>query len=121
MENKRVLIVHDNATTLKWATEQLQKVQIEVRAKRTAWIFNDLQEFKPRLVLLDVKMGALSGVELIKMLKQKTGSAGVKMVFYSNRTPAELDDYVKKSGADGYIIKGDDAKAFVQAVRQYLS
>lgn len=120
MENKKVLIVDDNASSLKWATDQLQKVQIEVRGKRTAWIVNDLQEFKPKLIMMDVKMGGLSGVDMIKMLKQKPETAGIKMVLYSNRTVSELENYAQKAGADGFIAKTDDPKVFVAAVRKFL-
>lgn len=120
MANKKVLIVDDSQTNLKWATDQLQRRDIDVRGKRTAWIVNDLTEFKPDLILVDVRMGGLDGGELVQMLKKHEAAAKTKMVFYSGRTPQELERYVTKYGADGYICKTDDVNKFVNEVKRFL-
>ena len=68
--NYRVLIVEDDATILKMISIHLAKIGLECRqANNGAEGWSVFNEFNPHLVLTDITMPGLSGLELTgKML-----------------------------------------------------
>ena len=76
---------------------------------------------KPDLVLVDVDMASMNGGRVVSGIKSGPRTSSVPVLFYSDRSPAELDSLVRSSGADGYIQKDGDPAALVRQVRRALS
>ncbi len=53
-------------------------------------------------------------------LKKHPTLREARVVFHSAAKEADLQVMVRRSGADGYIMKGGDEKAFLKAVRALL-
>jgi len=76
---------------------------------------------KPDLVLLDITMPALPGDELASIInKDKSLKCKPRIVFYSNKSAAELEELVKRTDADGYFCKSDGPSALVRTVKETL-
>lgn len=59
------------------------------------------------VVLLDMVMPGMTGVELMKAIKEKYPDFKAKCIVLSNQGQQEDIDEAKKAGADGYIIKAE--------------
>nr|WP_314895677.1 response regulator transcription factor [uncultured Flavobacterium sp.] len=69
---------------------------------------------KPDLLILDIRMPNLTGIEVVEKLRSQNNT--VKIVMLSMH---ESEEYVLKSikaGADGYLLKGSSKEEFLKAL-----
>jgi len=75
-----------------------------------------VRELQPHVVLMDVRMGSMSGIDAVGALQREETTARVIMLTsdtaQSSRAAAEAN------GAVGYLIKGSDASLVLDAIRQ---
>jgi two-component system nitrate/nitrite response regulator NarL len=73
-----------------------------------------IDEVQPDLLILDIRMPNLTGIEVVEQLRAKNNF--VKIIMLSMH---ESEEYVLKSiqaGADGYLLKGSSKEEFLKAV-----
>lgn len=73
-----------------------------------------LVETKPDLLIVDIRMPHLTGIEVVEKLR--TDNNNVKIIMLSMH---ESEEYVLKSikaGADGYLLKGSSKEEFLKAL-----
>ena len=72
---------------------------------------------KPRLIVLDVKMPKLGGIELLQMLKTDDRTRSIPVVIFSSSQEKRdlLESY--RLGANSYVVKPMDADKFTETVR----
>ena len=58
-------------------------------------------------LLLDMIMPGMTGVELVKAIKEKFPKLTAKLIMLSNQGQQEDIEAAKAAGADGYIIKAE--------------
>lgn len=71
-------------------------------------------ETKPDLLIADIRMPNMTGIELVEKLRSDNNS--VKIIMLSMH---ESEEYVLKSikaGADGYLLKGSSKEEFLKAL-----
>jgi CheY-like chemotaxis protein len=84
------------------------------------------KEIKPDLILLDVKMPGMTGIQVLSKIKTDPELAGLKVIFLTNLGEAEdqnswVDDkFAKDAGALGHIKKTDDLDKTIARVKQEL-
>jgi CheY-like chemotaxis protein len=66
-------------------------------------------------------MPALNGDAVCKMLKENPRTKAVRIALYSSMDERELEAMTKSVGADGYIVKTDDADKLASEVRRLLA
>ena len=62
-------------------------------------------DWRPDVILTDVKMPGISGIELCRFLKSRYETAHVPVVLFSAVPPAELAGMARDCDADGYLSK----------------
>jgi two-component system nitrate/nitrite response regulator NarL len=74
------------------------------------------KQSKPDVVLLDLNMPGMSGVETLQLMKQDCPDAAVLMLTVSE----DADDLgaALRAGASGYLIKNIDADYLIRAIRR---
>lgn len=111
MQTHTVLIVDDHALFRDGIASLLRASGLDVvgQASNGAEALQMARELNPQLVLLDVQMPGISGLEVAKTLKDEMPAVKVVMLTMSEND-RDLFESVR-SGADGYILKdtpGDD-------------
>lgn len=102
----KLLIVDDEVDVREFATNFFRKRKIEVTAVASGEEAVDLIETqKPNLILLDIKMSGIDGVETLRRIRQK--DKNIKVIMVTGRKPEEGGAFeeCRKLGISGYIHK----------------
>ena len=105
----RVLIVDDDATMSRYLSSYLLRRNFEVNtASSGEEAIRMFRSYDPAIVLLDVSMAGMSGIEVLERLKQIKPDVAVIML--SGQSDPELIFKASKLGADDYISKPFEPK-----------
>ena len=117
----KVLVVDDNPTNLKLARVVLSAEGLEVRTAASAEdALNVLEAFTPRLILMDVQLPGLDGLELTRQLKadpQRRDIVVLALTAYAMKGDMEK---ALAAGCDGYMSKPIDPATLCDVVERYL-
>ena len=113
----RVLIIDDHAlfrVGLKGLLEQ-RNIEVVGAAAHGAEGIELAAELKPDIILLDLRMPDMGGLEVLPILREKHPTTPVVMLTTSN----EEKDLIKslRSGAQGYLLKDMEPDELVGALR----
>jgi len=75
-------------------------------------------ELKPDIVVLDISMPLLNGLEAARQIRHKTRS--IKFVFVTMNEDADLAAEAFRSGASAYLLKRSAASELLAAIRQVM-
>ncbi|WP_425309528.1 response regulator transcription factor [Ammonicoccus fulvus] len=115
----RVLLADDQAllrTGLRTVLEAEEDITVIGEATDGAEAARAAASLDPDVVLMDVQMPGVDGIEGVRRLVASGSSARVLMV-----TMFDLDEYVYaalKAGASGFLLKAAEPEEIVRAVRQ---
>lgn len=115
-----ILVVDDEETlcdTLAFNLES-EGYRVDTAYSAEEALTRDLAEYD--LILLDIMMGEISGLQLARIMKSNPSTAGVPIIFCTARDTE--DDMIKglDLGADDYIMKPYSLKAVLARVRTVL-
>lgn len=78
------------------------------------------QEHKPDIILMDILLPHISGIELCKKIRQDPVTQGIPVIFYTSiDTPKHLIDYVSY-GASDYIQKTMPPQELIASIKANL-
>lgn len=116
-----ILIVDDNATNLKLAKVLLTAEGYDVRTVADAeQALALLTEFLPQLILMDIQLPGMDGLELTRRLKSDARTRGIPIVALTAYAMKGDEERVLASGCSGYISKPIDTRRFGAEVAGYL-
>lgn len=102
----KVLVVDDDLALLKLIKNLLQPWGFRLALLQDPLCFwQTIEQFSPDLVLLDVEMPQLSGLELAQVLRSAPQWHQVPIIFMSVHTDADTIQQVFSVGADDYVRK----------------
>jgi CheY-like chemotaxis protein len=103
---RKVLLVDDSELALSTVTGVLEDAGYEVRSTNDVGALDRvLGDWRPDIILTDVNMPGISGVELCRMLKSSYETAHVPVVLFSAEPNDVLADMARKCEADGFLSK----------------
>lgn len=102
----KVLVVDDNIANLKLAAVVLAKAGYEVLTAQDGEAgLMMVEEHKPDLVLMDVQMPGLDGLEATRRLKAKPATAGIPIVALTALAMKGDEERLRAAGYDDYLAK----------------
>ncbi len=118
---KKILFIDDNPVDRTLIERLLTKHNFEVILAENAKEGLDLAEDeKPDLILLDILLPGISGIEVCKKLKTKQVTCNIPVLFYTCiDTPKHLIDY-ESYGAVDYIQKTDPPEVLIKQIKYAL-
>ena len=76
---------------------------------------NEVRQNKPHLILMDIMMGGMNGIEATRWIKEF--DATVKIILVTMEISKEYVSAGIKSGVDGYLPKDIDKETLLNAIR----
>lgn len=102
----KILLIDDSEISLYFASATLSKAGYDVRTSSEVRDFAaSLGDWRPDVILTDVSMPHMSGVELCRLLKSSYETAHVPVVLFSAMAPDELELLARECEADGFLSK----------------
>jgi two-component system cell cycle response regulator DivK len=116
-----ILIVDDNAVNLKLVRVLLAKEGYETRTASDAnEALSILQTFTPRLILMDIQLPGMDGLQLTKQLKADERTKNIVIVALTAYAMKGDEEKSKAAGCDGYITKPIDTRTMPATLRAFL-
>ena len=120
-ERPTILVVEDNPLNMKLTTDLLQLHGFTVlQATDGETALQLATTHRPALVLLDMHLPGMDGVEVFQRLKADAGSQGVKMIALTASAMKEDEERIRALGFDQFIAKPIDTRQFIPTIRQVL-
>jgi len=118
---KRVLVVEDNELNLKLFCDLLRAhdfVTEAVRDGREA--VARARAFEPDLVVMDIQLPHVSGLELIGQMKRDPKLRAIPIMAVTAYAGRDDEDRIRAAGANAYVSKPISVMRFVAEVRALL-
>ena len=116
-----ILIVEDNAANLKLVTLLLERAGHAVlQAKDGEEGLRLAREAGPDLVLMDIQMPGIDGLEATRRLRADPATAGLRILALTALAMRGDDERILASGCDGYIAKPFRYQELLQQVAAAL-
>jgi len=117
----KLLIVDDEEDVREFAANFFRKRKLDVRTAGSGEeALEILKTDKPDLVLLDIRMGGMSGIQALAEIKKV--DKGIKVVMVTGTRPEENESHNEciSLGASGYVHKPLELKELEQVVMATL-
>ena len=116
-----ILIVEDNEKNLKLVRDVLQvKGYATLEAGTAEDGIRIAGERKPDLILMDIQLPGMNGIEALKVLRADAATAGIPVIAVTASVMQQDRNLITQAGFDAYIGKPLNLKEFLEAVRVVL-
>jgi CheY-like chemotaxis protein len=121
MTGKSILIVDDNLANLKLARVLLHGEGYDTRtAENAEEALTALQSFTPDLILMDIQLPGVDGLELTRQLKAQPATKDILIVALTAYAMIGDEQKARDAGCDGYITKPIDTRTLSDTIGRYL-
>lgn len=122
MAAEPILVVDDNPTNLKLLHVLLDGEGYEVKTATDAEeALAILQSFRPRIILMDLQLPGMHGLELTQKLKIDPKTKDTVIIAITAYAMKGDQDKATLAGCDGYITKPIDTRTLPGVLAQYLA
>jgi two-component system, cell cycle response regulator DivK len=120
MLGERVLIVEDNEKNMKLVRDVLQATGYSTLEATTGEDAVELALSQaPALVLMDVQLPGIDGVEALERMRQNERTASIPVLALTAQAMSGDRERFLEAGFDGYLAKPVDVGALIEAVREH--
>jgi two-component system, cell cycle response regulator DivK len=121
MEANTILVVDDNSLNLKLIRILLQGQGYQVRtAGDSIEAFQALHECQPQLILMDIQLPGIDGLELTRRLKADPSTRDIIILGLTAYAMKGDEERIRAAGCDGYIAKPLRYKDFLEVISTHL-
>ena len=130
MEHADIVIVEDNRHDLEMITDALQELSVSYKT----WVLKDGAEAvkyffdpsgwpavgsyrQPRMILLDLKLPKINGLEVLKLLKTDERTKHIPVVVFTSSGEARDRQEGYRLGVNSYLVKPLDADEFASSIQ----
>jgi len=120
----KIFLVDDDSFLLDMYETKFKEASWDVEtAKSVESAIETLREgLEADVVLIDVVMPGMSGIDLVRTIKNENLGGAPRCIVLSNQGEQEDIDTAMEAGATGYIIKADTLPSeVVKKVNEYVS
>lgn len=121
MPNESILIVEDTPVNLKVVRVLLTRHGFDVRTAGTAEeALEVLRQFRPELILTDLQLPGMSGLDLTRQLKSDPSTRDIIVLALTAFAMKGDEQRAYEAGCDGYITKPIDTRTFPAVIREHI-
>ena len=120
--SKTILIVEDNELNMKLFNDLLQAHGYNtLQTKDGREVMEIARRSRPDLILMDIQLPEISGLEITKMLKADDDLRDIPVVAVTAFAMKGDEQKIRSGGCDGYIAKPISVASFLQTVSKFLT
>lgn len=117
-----ILVVEDNPVNMKLAAMLLEHAGYRVlRADNATDGIAAARAERPALVLMDIQLPGMDGLEATRRLKADAATADIKVVALTAFAMRGDEERIRAAGCDGYIAKPIEYRKFLAEVTRLLA
>lgn len=118
---KRILVVEDNDLNRKLFCDVLKASGFTVEPVSDGQaVLESARRFVPNLVIMDIQLPHVSGVDLIAEMKRDRSLSGVPVLAVTAYAGKGDEEKIRAAGAQGYLAKPVSIGPFMNAVKGLL-
>ena len=118
----KLLIVDDEADTLRLISLMLERQGYSIlTAKDGKTALNIIVEERPDLILLDVMMPEIDGIEVVKIIRANPDTEDIPVIMFTARSQVEDKISGLEAGADVYLTKPTQPRELFAQIKSILS
>lgn len=119
-KSRRILIVEDDMDLRAYLSNVLQRSFTVELARNGKEALDCAVKFNPDLILSDVMMPEMDGIEMLKALKSDTSLSHIPVLLLTAKTDIEFQREGLKVGAFDYILKPFDAEVLFRKISNVI-
>ena len=121
MNGEKILLVEDNPVNRRLAGFLLRSQGYQVReATTTLEAFEMLKTEIPDLIVMDIQLPGMDGLEATRKLKEQTATADIPVVAVTSYAMKGDREKAVAAGCAGYVTKPIDKNIFIQEIAARL-
>ncbi|HXR35758.1 MAG TPA: response regulator [Candidatus Binataceae bacterium] len=121
MKSEGILIVDDNESNLRLMQAIVDSEGYPVKSATDAQeALEVLQTWQPKLILMDIQMPGIDGLELTRRLKRDPRYRGTVIVALTAYAMKGDEEKARDAGCDGYVTKPIDTRTLPGIIKDYL-
>ena len=121
MAGKNILLVEDNAVNRRLAGFLLRSQGYQVSEATTAQeAFDCLKNERPDLIVMDIQLPGMDGLEITKELKDQPATAGIPVIAVTSYAMKGDREKALAAGCSGYVTKPIDKTIFLAEISRHL-
>jgi two-component system cell cycle response regulator DivK len=118
----KILVVEDNELNLKLFTDLLESNDYKVISSRDGKNIKEIcSEEDPKLIVMDIQLPNISGVDIIQQLKTDSKYREIPIVAVTAFAMKEDKTSILSAGCEEYISKPISIQHFLETVNKYMS
>jgi two-component system, cell cycle response regulator DivK len=118
---KKILVVEDNELNLKLFCDLLRAHDYQAEPVDDGRVALDrARDCSPDLIIMDIQLPHVSGLELIGQLKADEGLKHIPVMAVTAYAAKGDEEVIRAAGAEAYISKPISVVRFVEAVRALI-
>jgi two-component system cell cycle response regulator DivK len=117
---KKVLVVEDNELNMKLFHDLLEASGYDTIQTRSGLEAIDLaREHRPDLILMDIQLPEVSGLEVTKWIKEDDDLRSIPIVAVTAFAMKGDEERIRKGGCEAYLSKPISVGKFIETVKAY--
>jgi two-component system cell cycle response regulator DivK len=118
---KKVMIVEDNELNMKLFRDLIEATGYETVRTRNGLEALDLaRAHKPDLILMDIQLPEVSGLEVTKWLKEDEDLRAIPVIAVTAFAMKGDEERIRQGGCEAYISKPISVTRFIETIKSYL-
>ena len=120
--SKTVLIVEDNELNMKLFHDLLEaNGYATLQTKDGMEALRIAREHRPDLILMDIQLPEVSGLEVTKWLKEDDDLKAIPVIAVTAFAMKGDEEKIREGGCEDYLSKPISVSLFLQTVKKYLA
>lgn len=119
MENIKLAIIDDHKVVVDGLISMLsseQRIQVVLAVQTADELKNKLQESSPDILLMDIQMPGISGIDLAYSVLKTYPE--LRIIAFSSFDESHYIKQILRNGAKGYLLKNADRQTIIEAIFQ---
>ncbi|MBE7636870.1 response regulator [Sneathiella sp. P13V-1] len=118
---KRVLIVEDNELNMKLFHDLLEAHGYDtLQTKDGMEALTIAREQKPDLILMDIQLPEVSGLEVTKWIKEDENLESIPVIAVTAFAMKGDEEKIREGGCEAYVAKPISVENFIKTVKEFL-